>query len=312
MNVLVIGGAGYVGSALVPALQKSHTVSVMDTFWFGNHLPPDTRIINKNALDITKEDYAGIDAVIFLAALSNDPMSEMLPKECFVYNTAMPLHCAMLAKASGVKKFIFASSCSVYGYSPNEEQTPESPISCNYPYGLSKRAAESGLLALQDDFFNVVILRKGTISGYSPRMRYDLLINTMYKNATMTGVLKVNNPNLWRPMLAMKDAVAAYGYALKEDIFGIYNVVSFNSTIGQIARDAQSMWRNWDRGELSYEVSFVGDMRNYRAKNTLPLLDYNSVYDILVDIDSFKPLSFDDPLYYNAKICAQLKDAGKI
>lgn len=293
-NILVVGGAGYVGSALVPALLDKHNVTVMDTFWFGDHLPKHANLVRiaKDARDITRNDLVGIDIVIYLAGLSNDPMSEMLPEKCFIYNTAMPLHCAMTAKSTGVKKFIFASSCSVYGYSPEREMEVTAPIHCNYPYGVSKYAAEQGLLALNDDYFTVIALRKGTISGYSPRMRFDLLINTMYKNVMKEGVIRINNPELRRPILYIQDAVSVYCRCVNEPIHGgVYNVISYNTTLGCIARDV----KEWCKKPVDMKVSFVGDMRSYNAHGDLysaqykmNIFPYVTTEMILKNIDEHK------------------------
>ena len=139
MRVLIAGGAGYVGSALIPhLLERGYSVDVVDLFWFGNALPVETGIVNKDLFEVTVADLKDYDQVIFLAGLSNDPMAEYSPSKNFVYNAAAPAYMAYTAKKAGVKRYIYASSCSVYGYTVNELLDETRPVACSYPYGISK------------------------------------------------------------------------------------------------------------------------------------------------------------------------------
>ena len=172
MKLLIAGGAGYVGSALIPKLlDRGYKVDVVDLFWFGNHLPRQVGILNKDIFQLTEEDLEPYDQVVFLAGLSNDPMAEYSPSKNFVFNAAAPSYLAYTAKKAKVKRYIYASSCSVYGYTENELYDETRPVSSTYPYGISKLQGEQAALQLVDDNFSVISLRKGTISGYSPRMR---------------------------------------------------------------------------------------------------------------------------------------------
>ena len=184
MRLLVAGGAGYVGSALIPRLLESgYMVDVVDLFWFGNNLPAETGLLSKDLFDVTVEDLQDYDQVIFLAGLSNDPMAEFSPSKNFVYNAAAPAYLAYMAKKAGVKRYVYASSCSVYGYTVNELYDETRPVASSYPYGISKLQGEQAVMNLMDERFSVIALRKGTISGYSPRMRLDLIVNTMFRTA---------------------------------------------------------------------------------------------------------------------------------
>jgi len=117
MKLLIAGGAGYVGSVLIPKLlDRGYKVDVVDLFWFGNHLPKQTGILNKDIFHLSQEDLEPYDQVMFLAGLSNDPMAEYSPSKNFVFNAAAPAYLAYIAKVAKVKRFIYASSCSVYGY----------------------------------------------------------------------------------------------------------------------------------------------------------------------------------------------------
>jgi len=139
VRTLVAGGAGYVGSALIPTLlERGQSVDVVDLFWFGNQLDKQVGILHKDIFDLTVEDLKGYDTVLFLAGLSNDPMADFSPSKNFVFNAASPAYLAYTAKKAGVKRFVYASSCSVYGYTENELFDEDCPVSSSYPYGISK------------------------------------------------------------------------------------------------------------------------------------------------------------------------------
>src|SRR3984885_3990151 len=211
LRLLIAGGAGYVGSALIPRLlERGYLVDVVDLFWFGNYLPTETGLLNKDLFDVTVEDLKDYDQVIFLAGLSNDPMAEYSPNKNFVYNAAAPAYLAYTAKKAGVKRYVYASSCSVYGYTVNELYDEARPAVSSYPYGISKLQGEQAVMNLADDSFSVISLRKGTISGYSPRMRLDLIVNTMFKSAMRDRAITIINPYIWTPFLGIEDAATGY------------------------------------------------------------------------------------------------------
>src|ERR1700744_5312542 len=130
--------------------------------------------------------------------------------------------------------YIYGSSCSVYGYTENQLFNEDSPVSSSYPYGISKLQGEEAVMQMVGPEFSVIALRKGTVSGYSPRMRFDLLVNTMFKCAMKDGVIRVNNPATWRPILSIEDAAMAYIRAVEanQSLSGIFNVASGNHTVG--------------------------------------------------------------------------------
>lgn len=164
MKLLIAGGAGYVGSVLIPKLlDRGYKVDVVDLFWFGNNLPRDVAVLQKDIFQLSVEDLEPYDQVIFLAGLSNDPMAEFSPSKNFIFNAAAPAYLAYTAKNAKVKRYIYASSCSVYGYTENELFDETRPVSSTYPYGISKLQGEQAAMQLADEDFSVISLRKGTV-----------------------------------------------------------------------------------------------------------------------------------------------------
>ena len=308
-NVLVLGGAGYIGTTLAPYLQDNNcNVTVVDTNWFGNYLPSNINTIQKDIFDLNQNDLVGFDTVIFLAGLSNDPMAEFSPKDNFIYNTGMPAYIGFLAKEAGVKRLIFASSCSVYGYTHNSTFTEDDVAISNYPYGVSKLQGERSLLALADENFSVVCFRQGTVSGYSPRMRLDLALNTMFKNALNKGEITLNNPKIWRPILGLIDLCEAYLLAINSNLQKgeVINISSFNTTIGELAQAVKSFVKQQYGLDINITNQNVQDYRNYKVSTdkALQLLNYKpkqDAYSIMLDlydtVDKYS--SFDDERFYN-------------
>ncbi len=316
MRILLAGGAGYIGSALVPRLQeRGYEVTVLDLFWFGNHLPPETVTIEKDIFKLKENDLKGFDQVIFLGGLSNDPMAEFSPGMNFIHNSAGPAYLAYLAKLSGAKRFIYAGSCSVYGYTVNELYGEESPTISSYPYGISKLQGEKAAIEMADENFSVICLRQGTVCGYSPRMRLDLVVNTMYKCGMVDGEITINNPSIWRPILSIRDAVNAYIRSIEasESISGIFNVASGNYTVGEIGDMVKETMESALNIRLKLNIKNISDFRNYKvsyekAKNILsfkPNHDIASIVNHLVENrDKFS--DFDNPNYYNIQVFKQM------
>jgi len=312
MKILVAGGAGYIGSVLVPKLlDRGYDVTVVDLLWFGNKLPDGCTVWEKNIFDLQKEDLQGFDQVIFLGGLSNDPMAEFSPKENFIQNASCPAYLGYTAKIAGVKRFIYAGSCSVYGYTVNELYDETSPAVSNYPYGISKLQGEFSVMQMQDENFSTIAFRQGTVSGYSPRMRLDLVVNTMFKSALEKGVITINNPSIWRPVLSIQDAANAYVRAIEanQDISGIFNLSSGNYTVGEIGDIVKEGVETLLGKTVKLEIKNMQDFRNYKvsaekAKNILSVKSTHDVKAIVADLaknlDKFK--DFENPDYYNIQI----------
>lgn len=309
MKLLIAGGGGYLGSALIPKLlERGYKVDVVDLFWFGNHLPPEVAVLNKDIFQLTTEDLQAYDQVIFIAGLSNDPMAEYSPSKNFIFNAAAPAYMGYIAKMAKVKRYTYASSCSVYGYTENELYDETRSVSSSYPYGISKLQGEQAVMQLCDETFSVISLRKGTISGYSPRMRLDLIVNTMFKSAMRDRTITVNNPSIWRPILSIDDAATAYVRAVEANprISGVFNIASGNYTVGEVADLVRSAIRERLDMVVDLDIRHIQDFRNYKvstekAANVLSFHatgSVKSIVDNLIDnMDKFK--DWDNPLYSN-------------
>lgn len=311
MKILLAGGAGYIGSSLIPVLlEHGYTTDVVDLMWFGNSIPDTVNIRRQDIFDLKEVDVSGYDQVIFLAGLSNDPMAEFDPSKNFVSNGACPSYLAYICKRAGVRRFIYASSCSVYGYTVNELYDEESPVTCGYPYGVSKLQGERGVLQLADDDFSVIALRQGTLSGHSPRMRFDLIVNTMFKAAMTERHITVNNPSIWRPILDIRDAQNAYLRAIQADISqsGVFNVASDNYTVGQVGDLVKSEVERLTGEKVAITIKNLSDFRNYKvsfskAKTYLGFQPQYDVKDIIDDLFSHREEygDYDRDEFYNIR-----------
>lgn len=292
MKILLAGGAGYIGSLLTPILiDHGYEVEVIDLLWFGNSLPEGVKVIQKELFSCDKSDFEGYDQVIFLAGLSNDPMAEFNPAKNFVDNGALPSYLAYNAKLAGVKRFVYASSCSVYGYTVDKLYDEDAPTVSNYPYGISKLQGERGVLQMQDENFSVIALRQGTVSGYSPRMRFDLIVNTMFKTAMTEGKITINNPSIWRPVYDIRDAASAFVRAVQANygISGVFNVTSGNYTVGQVGDQVKHEVDRKTGRKIKLEIKDIQDFRNYKvsiekARTCLGFQPMYSIGDIIDDL----------------------------
>lgn len=318
MKILVAGGAGYIGSALIPKLiARGYEVDTVDLLWFGNHLPSEVKIINKDIFDLRENDIDGYEQVIFLAGLSNDPMAEHSPGMNFIHNAAAPAYLAYLSKKVKAKRFIYAGSCSVYGYTVNQLYDENSPAVSNYPYGISKLQGEKAVLQMSEKHFSTICFRQGTVSGYSPRMRLDLIVNTMFKSAVTKKEIIVNNPSIWRPILSIEDVCNAYIRAIEasDDISGIFNIASGNYTVGETADLVKNVVESKMKMKIKLTIYHHLDYRNYKvsiekAINVLSFKPSHNVESIVDDLiknkENFK--DFENPNYYNIKVFENLKN----
>lgn len=313
-NILLVGGCGYIGTKLYKALTDiGHKVDIVDLLWFGNYT--GTTIGSKNGFNLKSGDVSKYDTVVFLAGLSNDPMAEFSPGANFKFNTAAPIYLSYISKIAGVKKFVYASSCSIYGNTKGNVVNEEFEISCDYPYGMSKYYGEVGVLNMADPSYDVVCLRKGTVNGISPRMRFDLLLNTMVKNAYLNKKITVTNKDINRPVLGINDAIKAYVAAVdSKNISGSFNIISENCNILTAAECVRDTLKSTLNMDVEIEIQNIFDKRNYvvSGEAAKAKLDYTPsetvqsiVNDLVKDISTFGDLT--DKKYYNIQI---FKDLG--
>ena len=315
-KVLLVGGAGYIGTRLSNTLvEKGYNVTVVDNFWFGDFIDKRVTKVKKSLWDITVDELKPFDAVLFLAGLSNDPMAMFRPDLNFIENSSAPVYLAFIAKQAGVKRFVCASSCSVYGYTKNKTLNENSPIKPSYAYGISKLQCEQGLTTLEDDNFRPILFRKGTVGGWSPKMRYDLVVNTMLKSVFTTGKIVVNNPKLWRPLVDIRDVIQGYELAIEADlgVTGVFNLSGVNLTIGDLGKQIHSALVN-----KGYDVELVvnnnPDVRNYKVSTSKieDELGYKAQYNPLDSLNevlnNIDPLTYDfsKDIYYNINIFKQV------
>ncbi len=240
MRVLLTGGAGYLGACLTPVLlERGHSVRVFDRFCFGEEAlaafreHPSCEIARGDIrrLQDTPGLFDGIDAVVHLAGLSNDPSGELDPDMTWDVNVESTQELASQAVQKGASRFVFASSCAVYGkgvFDVLDEQSPTNPVST---FGRSKLEAENALLDMQNELFEPVVARMATLFGWSPRMRFDLAVNQMVATAVRQRRIDVfGGGNQWRPFIHVRDAARAMAALLeapaKTAAGAIYNMGS--------------------------------------------------------------------------------------
>jgi nucleoside-diphosphate-sugar epimerase len=275
--VLLTGGAGYIGSALLPKLlQRGHRVILLDRFFYGTD--PIRSVIDHPNLKIVKADFRrvdklvecmrGADAVIHLGAIVGDPACALDTDLTIEVNLIGTRTIAEVAKGYGIRRFIFASTCSVYGASTDDKLlTEESPLNPVSLYAVTKLASEKLLMNLASESFSPTCLRFSTIFGLSGRTRFDLVVNLLTAKAVMDGKITIEGGNQWRPFLHVDDAALSLLHTLESPLAKVHNQVynvggdEHNFTIQQIGELIRTLV---PQAEL-INVGAGGDQRNYKA-----------------------------------------------
>ena len=240
MNLLLTGGCGYVGTPLTQSLlDAGHNVTVVDLQWFGNRLAahPNLTVLREDVRNVDRIPMAGMDVVLHLANVANDPCAELDSKLNWEVNTLATMFLLEKAIANKVPQFIHASSGSVYGVKEEAEVTEDLPLVPISDYNKTKMISERVLLSYQDKI-KVNIIRPATVCGYSPRMRLDLSVNMLTMQALMNKRITVFGGDQTRPNIHLKDMIRVYHHflAVGRQHTGIYNAGFENITILDIAQ----------------------------------------------------------------------------
>ncbi|CRK49519.1 UDP-glucose 4-epimerase [Rhodococcus sp. RD6.2] len=228
MRVLVTGHQGYLGTVMVPVLRAAgHHVVGLDTGLFADCVlgpaPDDPPTIAVDLRDVAANQLTGFDAVIHLAALSNDPLGSLDPEITYDINHHASVRLARIAKDAGVKRFLYASTCSVYGAAGDELVTEQASLRPLTPYAESKVRVEDDVASLADSGFSPVFLRNATAFGFSPRLRADIVLNNLVGLALLTGEVRVlSDGTPWRPLVHARDIAAAFACALDAPVDRIH------------------------------------------------------------------------------------------
>jgi len=286
-RILIVGGAGYLGSVLTAKLlDRGYTVRILDNFLYGKHSL--AQIPRTSALEILEGDLRnihtcvsaldGVHAVVLLAAIVGDPASRIRPRETIETNVIAAQALAAACKLQCINRFLYASTCSVYGLGDILDEMSElRPVSL---YARSKIASEQTILSMGDGYFAPTILRMGTLYGYSPRMRFDLVVNTMTMHAFSEKKIRVFGGKQWRPLLSVQDAAEAFVSCIEADLANVGNQV-FN-----IGSDEQ----NYQIENIAQIIAgTIGSIAVSHDNKSLDVRDYRVSFKKVIDAIGFRP-----------------------
>jgi nucleoside-diphosphate-sugar epimerase len=318
--VLVTGGAGYIGSVLVPKLvNRGYKVRVLDRFFWGPGILadlPDVDLVTSDVRDIGPEDLDGVSAVIHLAGLSNDPSAEFNPQANWEMNALATERLASACLQREVPRLIFGSSCSVYDGLGSEEILDEtSNVKPSAPYAGSKYYGERALLAAAEHGLEPVILRQATVCGFSPRMRYDLVLNTFVKDALTKGKLFLHDGGWqWRPLVDVEDLTDVHIACLEapSELVGgqTFNVIQGNFRVRELAVLVAGSVQLSAHSVQLVEVPAPRVTRDYRCSGTrlkdrlgirCERTPFITISDLLSHIGEVDGQNFEHPRFHNIR-----------
>ncbi|MCL5434974.1 MAG: SDR family oxidoreductase [Patescibacteria group bacterium] len=274
-NILVTGDRGYIGSALIPLLLNSgYGVTGIDTDFFKSTIPsdyffPKYQKITKDIRNVEKKDLEGVDAVIHLSALSNDPIGNIDENLTSEINFKSTIRLAEMAKSSNVKRFIFSSSCSIYGIAKEDTVNEESEINPLTAYARSKINSEKELKKMADSKFCIGLPRNSTVYGYAPKFRNDLVVNNLVTSALAYNQIRIMSDGTpWRPLIDVRDLANIFIQFLKADegkINGEIINVGFNENNFQIKDLVEEIQKSLKECKVVYTGEHGKDSRSYKV-----------------------------------------------
>jgi len=278
MRVLLTGHQGYLGTVMVPLLQGAgHEVKGLDTGLFADCVlgpaPVDPEAFAVDLRDVgtelTAKDLAGFDAVAHLGALSNDPLGALAPDLTYDINHKASVQLARIAKEAGVSRFLYASTCSVYGAAGDALVTEDAPLRPFTPYAESKVRVEDDLVAMADASFTPVFLRNATAFGFSPRLRADIVVNNLTGRAVLSGEVRVlSDGTPWRPLVHAQDIAAAFLASLTAPRAAVhckaFNVGTEENNL-TVAQIAEAVVAAIPGARLAITGEAAADPRSYRV-----------------------------------------------